>query len=144
MYGRIRSFLAAGSVAIIAAVSLVAVTPSPAAAAISCRGGYYPAGNIRKGSAWVSSTATWTTVAVGWTTPYCQDIQVRRAAVSSDYDYFCIVFVDVTSNCNYSTAVYRNGTWYNIATTVKDNVHYEIRAFLRNGRSGLFEFDYAG
>ncbi|RKE11252.1 hypothetical protein [Catellatospora citrea] len=144
MYGRIRSFLSAGSAALLAAVSLVALTPSPAAAAISCRGQYYPTGNVMQGSAWVATTATWTAVGGGWTTSYCQDIQVRRAAVSPDYDYFCVVFVDVTNNCNYTTAVYRNGTWYNIATNVRDDVRYEIRAFVRNGRSGVFTFDYAG
>jgi hypothetical protein len=144
MRQHITSFLPAGSAGLVAAVSLVALTPSPAAAAISCRGAYHPAGNIRKASAWVPMTATWNTITIGTTTSYCRDIQVRREALSPEYDYFCVVFTNVTNVCNYATAVYRNGSWYNIATNVNDNVPYEIRAYVRNGRSGFFDFDYAG
>ncbi|OKI45479.1 hypothetical protein [Micromonospora sp. CB01531] len=144
MYGRIKSFLAAGTAALVAAVSLAVVSASPAAAAISCRGEYFPAGNIVSQWSQVKNTATWTTVASNTTTPYCQDIQVRVGGLPNDYEYFCVVFKDVTSKCNYATTVYRNNAWYTIATNVRDGVRYDIQVFLRNGRSGDFFFDYAG
>ena len=140
MRGRRRIMGAAATVAVVSTAFLLIFGSPASAGPYACRG---PDNSF---STWGIDyqTATWTTVVTDHTTNNCNDIQVKLNGGTSDYDYMCVVFINVTNVCNYSTRVPENWTWVNIATTVADNVAYEIRIYLRNGRHGQRVVGWAG
>jgi hypothetical protein len=140
MHRRLRRLAAAAAVAVVSTAALLFAASPATAGLYPCRsnGNAFTVYNIY----WY--TATWWDVVSARTTDNCNDIQVKLDGGTPDYDYMCVVFTNITNNCNYATAVPENMTWVNIATNVADNVPYTIRIYFRNGRIGRHGVTYAG
>ena len=113
---RLSATLAALLLALIGTVA----PASPAAAAATCLGTSNQHSVIIQadGSSWYHSVRF-------TTTNLCKDINIK---ISSPYAWACVVFINVTDQCNYSTKLPYD-TWTVIATNVKDNVDYRVDVY---------------
>lgn len=127
---RISVVLKALTLSAALAATSVVVAAAPASAA-GCRAAPYSATLVdapvlgletsdpSRFGGWAPSYTTYYT-----TTTQCSDIQIRTT--NGRAFWACVVFRNGDGRCNRETYVPPNGSWVNIATTVKDNTKFRV------------------
>jgi hypothetical protein len=107
----------AGPLAAAALFGAAPATAAPAAVtpAVTCLGGAIPPVSYH--------AADFPTFGPYTTTSRCDDINMHTT--NGSWTQVCVVFVDHTSSCNYTTTV--GPSWTTIATDVKDGTHFKVR-----------------